>query len=1556
MEVRLTALILGEVGDIEAAVLRTRLAADPTLAALYRRLEAAATVFQKTFQEKSAPASAPDFSPAELKKILEQPALPGTPTEISADRRAVIEKLFATPATVPVPEAKKNPPKRRVPFIVVARVLAAAACVALLLGVLVPMLDRVFFPHAVILNMSKSLSDRTRTENESAVRMLVAQNTAAPAQSSQSEIRLAYAKTAEEKTPTLVEPTAVADPFAANPPPKLQSAEEYARSMSSSPENAPGGVTQVTNAGAVNDTVMTDSFATTGGNSDTSTDTGGFGGPSPNDSSVAMGGGVNVGGSFESGAAGSGSFGGNGAAAFGGGGGFGGGVGGGFARGGAGGGGRRRPAPGAVASTDASGLGSESAEASAAAVASRLSASDNSSVAATTAKETVSTSMASKSVAEYLKTGVVLPSDNNNTASDAPGAAPEGALEPSAAPAAAAFPALPAGSQFQSNTLSYAGNTTVNSGTLQFAGSMSEAPAPSNIPLSGKLYGKNITVSGGATSAIDFGRGDHGPFTQSSANTYAGGTTMNVGTLNVVGGSTIIGGTLQYIGAGNSTDRLFTLGANGGTLDASSTGALTVAGGSTVSGTGTLILNGGNVETATAAPTADKDTLDRLVAKGVITQTEANAIAVNNGVLVTPNEDAVKKLQLEGEIQTQNNWQAQDNKAETNALAGNGFTTQTTGGSSNLRQVASTNGLTQTGAGNWAIAGTNTFTGGNTTIGGMAANQVYASENLGFPGLNPGQTAALDSNGDANAALNNFAVQSSMDYESQYIFRGKKVTNQAYQPSAQLGFPVIGGSANAGIWTSQPTNQAASQISDTVNQDLNNVTQQNSNQTVFYYRDFALDHNVSQQQKLAANSNSAAASVYQATNAIGAPFGNDGQDNRDNATNNQVVTINSGGGGVAANGQTIDASGPGAITFVTPGSSITRSVETNNVPVLGDVPTSVSTDTAHAIAPTSPAASSAENTRQEMLRDVDAGWTRPEVYTGEPGATAAAPTAAPSAPSSPAEKLRSIVIPGVHFTDLPLNRVIEVLNKLSAQLDPQHKGVNLVVVNTGVPAAQANPPISLSFHNATLGQVLDAVAAGSGYAYQVKNGAVVFSTEADQPVARPASPVQFPPPVAAADNPYSTFALNVSDASYRLALAALQQHQWPDPANVRTEEFLNAFNYHDPAPAAGEACVVHDDLAQNPFETGRDLLRVSFQTAATGRDRATPLRLTLLLDNSGSMTRADRVATLQAAIAALGAQLRPWDTVSLVTFARTPQVRLVNIPAERFAEVADTIAHLVPDGGTNLEEALKAAYAIAGNPPGGPFGLNAQTRVVLLTDGAANLGDVDPQGLAKIVDQARRAGIALDAYGVGWDGYDDTVLEALTRHSDGRYAFLNGPQDVNDAFAAKLAGALAPAALDVKLQIEFNPARVTTYRLMGYNNLRLTKEQFRDNSVAAGELAAAEQGTALYSLVLNPNGSGPVGTARARFRDPATGEVHEWSWNIPYQGTPAAFDQATPALRLAAVAAYFAEYLQQSPYAAEVTPRLLLNALHGAPEALAPDPRPASLVEALTAAAGLVGN
>jgi Ca-activated chloride channel family protein len=238
---------------------------------------------------------------------------------------------------------------------------------------------------------------------------------------------------------------------------------------------------------------------------------------------------------------------------------------------------------------------------------------------------------------------------------------------------------------------------------------------------------------------------------------------------------------------------------------------------------------------------------------------------------------------------------------------------------------------------------------------------------------------------------------------------------------------------------------------------------------------------------------------------------------------------------------------------------------------------------------------------------------------------------------------------------------------------------------------------------------------------------------------------------------------------------------------------------------------------------------------------------------------------------------------------------------------------------------------------------NGVNRVVLLTDGAANLGDVDPESLKQKVEAQRRQGIALDCFGIGWEGYNDDLLEILSRHGDGRYGFVNTPEEAAAGFADQLAGALQVAAADVKVQVEFNPRRVVLYRQIGYAKHQLTKEQFRDNTVDAAELGAAESGNALYTIQANPQGEGPIAIVRVRFKVPATGEYQENEWPVPYTGAAVPLELASPALRLAATASAFSEWLASSPFTGEVTTDRLLATLKGVPEAFDLDPRPKRL-------------
>jgi Mg-chelatase subunit ChlD len=395
----------------------------------------------------------------------------------------------------------------------------------------------------------------------------------------------------------------------------------------------------------------------------------------------------------------------------------------------------------------------------------------------------------------------------------------------------------------------------------------------------------------------------------------------------------------------------------------------------------------------------------------------------------------------------------------------------------------------------------------------------------------------------------------------------------------------------------------------------------------------------------------------------------------------------------------------------------------------------------------------------------------------------------------------------------------------------------------------------------------------------------------------------------------------------------------PDPATIRSEEFVNAFNYRDPEAASGVPIAFAWDRAQYPFAHNRDILRLSVRTAAKGREAGRPLNLVLLLDNSGSMERADRVHIIHEALAVLARQLQPQDRISVVTFARTARLWIDGLSGDKAGELAEQVGGLAPDGGTNLEEALNLAYATAAKH----FSSTSANRVVLMTDGAANLGDVSPDSLKQKVESWRRRGIALDCFGIGWEGFNDDLLEVLSRNGDGRYGFVNTPEEASTGFAAQLAGALQVAASDVKVQVEFNPQRVTTWRQIGYAKHQLTKEQFRDNTVDAAELAAAETGNALYIIQVNASGNGAIGTVRVRYREPNTGIFREQAWPIPYNGTAPRLDQAPPSLRLATTASAFSEWLASSPFAGEVTPDALLPYMQGVPAAFDPDPRPSQL-------------
>lgn len=408
---------------------------------------------------------------------------------------------------------------------------------------------------------------------------------------------------------------------------------------------------------------------------------------------------------------------------------------------------------------------------------------------------------------------------------------------------------------------------------------------------------------------------------------------------------------------------------------------------------------------------------------------------------------------------------------------------------------------------------------------------------------------------------------------------------------------------------------------------------------------------------------------------------------------------------------------------------------------------------------------------------------------------------------------------------------------------------------------------------------------------------------------KPLPPIDPGEEIAAAQEPYSTFSLNISDASFRIAQAALAKGEQPDPAGIRVEQFYNAVNYGDPAPASGQPVAGTVEQAAHPVVPGRNLVRVAIKTAAAGRSPQQALHLTLLVDQSGSMVREDRREAMEQALKGLGDLLTPQDVVHVIGFARTPHLLAEGLQGDRAKRLVDLIHMEANEGGTNLEEAMKLAEELAKRHQR----QGAQNRVVLFTDGAANLGDADPESLAKKVEQLRQGGIAFDIAGIAADGINDELLAELARKGNGRYYIVGKGE--SDQLAKQLAGAFNPAAENVKVQVRFNPARVGGYKLVGFEKDRLRKEDFRNDQVDAAEMAAEEAGVAIYQVEPLADGDGEIGEVSVRFRDTATGGMVERSWTIPYDASAPGMEQASASMQLAVMSMLAGEKLRGGPLA-----------------------------------------
>ncbi len=406
------------------------------------------------------------------------------------------------------------------------------------------------------------------------------------------------------------------------------------------------------------------------------------------------------------------------------------------------------------------------------------------------------------------------------------------------------------------------------------------------------------------------------------------------------------------------------------------------------------------------------------------------------------------------------------------------------------------------------------------------------------------------------------------------------------------------------------------------------------------------------------------------------------------------------------------------------------------------------------------------------------------------------------------------------------------------------------------------------------------------------------------------------------EQPVSTFSIDVDTGSYSNVRRMVRAGERPPADAVRAEEFINYFDYHHPAPESPQVPFrVTTQLAPAPWNSQRQVLMIGIKGYALPKRELPPSNLVFLIDTSGSMDAPDKLPLLKQSLALLVPQLRAQDRVSIVVYAGSAGLVLPPTPGDAHARILAALDRLEAGGSTNGGAGIALAYAMARQAfiPGG------SNRVLLATDGDFNVGTVDQRALETLVGDARKAGVALSTLGFGQGNYNDALAERLADVGDGQHAYIDSDREARKVLVQQLQGTLLTIARDVKIQVEFNPAAVAEYRLIGYENRALAREDFANDKVDAGDIGAGHEVTALYELT--PAGSGaarlpalrygasskPSGDAREvadlRLRYKRPGEDTSRLIEVPILASSA---QAQPgaALRFASAVAGYADLLR----------------------------------------------
>jgi Ca-activated chloride channel family protein len=421
------------------------------------------------------------------------------------------------------------------------------------------------------------------------------------------------------------------------------------------------------------------------------------------------------------------------------------------------------------------------------------------------------------------------------------------------------------------------------------------------------------------------------------------------------------------------------------------------------------------------------------------------------------------------------------------------------------------------------------------------------------------------------------------------------------------------------------------------------------------------------------------------------------------------------------------------------------------------------------------------------------------------------------------------------------------------------------------------------------------------------------------------------------DNPFkvvqgsdalSTISTAVDTASYANVRARINEGQLPAKDSVRIADFVNYFPYDYAAPKNGDPVAFKVELAPCPWQPKHHLLRVGLKAKTIDKDQMPARNLVFLIDTSGSMQAPNRLPLVQESLKLLTEQLTGRDRVSIVTYAGTAGLLLPPTPGDQKERITQEILNLSAGGSTNGEGGIKMAYKQAEDT----FLKDGINRVILATDGDFNVGVSNDAELVRLIEEKRKTGVYLTVLGFGMGNLQDSKLEQLAHHGNGHYAYIDSLDEAKKLFVEQ-GGALVTVAKDVKLQVEFNPAKVAGYRLIGYENRILRNEDFRNDAKDAGDLGSGHTSTALYEIV-------PVGekvatteveplkyqtkselteaaktgewlTVRMRYKHPETDKASEVSAVLPADGLA---KEASESLRFASAVAAFGMILRDSEY------------------------------------------